>query len=97
LLDRYPEFSADDPERTAAIVCFVVPPQYRGQGLARKLLDGACGMMRERGFAEVHAYPPKEDRPTAAGIYHGRKKIYVEAGFEHVRDGAQYATFRKRL
>jgi ribosomal protein S18 acetylase RimI-like enzyme len=97
LLDRYPEFAAEDPDRTAAIVCFVVPPQYRGQGLARKLLEGACTMMRERGFAEIHAYPPKEDRPTAAGIYHGRKKMYADAGFEHVRDGQQYTVVRKAL
>ena len=97
MLDRYPEFAADDPDRTAAIVCFVVPPRYRGQGLARKLLDGACAMMRDRGFAEMHAYPPRQDRPTAAAIYHGRMKMYQEAGFEHLRDGSQYAVVRRRL
>jgi ribosomal protein S18 acetylase RimI-like enzyme len=96
VLDSVPEFAVDDPERTGAIVCFVIAPQYRGQGIARKLLDGACDLLRSRGLASVEAYPPKE-APTAAASYHGRLSMYLDAGFEQVRDGDQYVVVRREL
>ena len=81
LLDRYPEFAVDRPTTSGAIVCFVIAPAYRGQGLARKLLDGACDMLRARGLKTVFAYPPM--RPgTDAGSYHGKLPMYLDAGFE---------------
>ena len=96
LLDRTPEFASDDPARTGAIVCYVIAPQYRGQGLAKRLLDGACDMLRERGLLWVDAYPPRSPRGES-GSYHGRMTMYVAAGFEHVRDAGPYAVMRRAL
>ncbi|MBI5284373.1 MAG: GNAT family N-acetyltransferase [Chloroflexi bacterium] len=96
LLDRTPEFASDDPARTGAIVCYVIAPQYRGQGLARRLLDGACDMLRERGLLCVDAYPPRSPRGES-GSYRGRMSMYVAAGFEHVRDAGPYAVMRRAL
>jgi GNAT superfamily N-acetyltransferase len=97
LLDQYPEFAAEDPAASGAIVCFVIAPMYRGQGLASKLLEGACAMMRERGFRAMYAYPPKA-ASTAAGSYHGRLSMYLEAGFEETGAGnARYTVVRKSL
>lgn len=80
LLDRYPEFAADDRETAGAIVCFVIAPPYRGQGLARQLLDGACDLLRELGLKTVYAYPPKR-ASNDAGAYHGKLSMYLAAGF----------------
>jgi ribosomal protein S18 acetylase RimI-like enzyme len=96
LLDERPEFASDDPEHTGAIVCYVIAPQYRGQGLARRLLEGACEMLRERGYRQVEAYPPKQP-PTEAASYHGRLSMYLNAGFEEVRDAGRYVIVRKAL
>jgi ribosomal protein S18 acetylase RimI-like enzyme len=96
LLDRRPGFQSDDQERTGSIVCFVVPAPYRGQGLARRLLDGACDMLRERGYRWLDAYPPKEKR-SAAGVYHGTRSMFEGAGFEHVRDAGIHVVMRKAL
>ena len=96
LLDGTAEFAADEPDATGAIVCYVVAPQYRGQGIARQLLDGACEMLRERGLRWVDAYPPLSARGDA-GSYHGRMSMYADAGFEHVRDAGPYAVMRKAL
>ncbi len=96
LLDQTPEFAADQPDATGAIVCYVIAPQYRGQGIARQLLDGACDMLRERGLRWVDAYPPLNARGDA-GSYHGRMSMYVDAGFEQVRDAGPYAVMRKAL
>jgi ribosomal protein S18 acetylase RimI-like enzyme len=96
LLDGTPGFEADDPVTTGAIVCYVIAPAYRGQGLARRLLDGACEMLRERGLRRVEAYPPADAR-TDAGSYHGRLGMYLDAGFERVRDARRYIVVRKSL
>lgn len=95
-LDRVPGFESDDPFRAGAIICFVVPPQHRGQGLAKKLLDGACDMLRDRGFAQLDVYPPQQQFTAASG-YHGSKKMYEDAGFTHVRDAGRYVVMRKAL
>jgi ribosomal protein S18 acetylase RimI-like enzyme len=95
-LDRTPEFASDDPERTAAIVCYVVAPQYRGQGLSRRLLDGAVEHMRDRGFRWLDAYPPKKTR-SAAGSYHGSLRMYLDAGFSEVRDAGRWVVVRRDL
>ena len=98
LLDHTPEFVFDgeDRERTAAIVCFVIGPQYRGQGLARKLLDGACDAMRDRGMRWLEAYPPLS-AGTATSSYHGRLGMYEAAGFERVREAGRFVIVRKAL
>jgi len=96
LLDSVPEFASDDPEHTGAIVCYVIAPQYRGQGLARKLLDAACGMLRDLGMRSVEAYPPK-DAASDARSYHGRLSMYLDAGFEQVRDAKRYLVVRKPI
>jgi GNAT superfamily N-acetyltransferase len=80
--------SADDPT-LGAIVCFVVAAPYRGQGLARKLLDAACDELRDLGMKEVEAYPPGESLSEARS-YHGPLRMYLDAGFKvvgHDRDG----------
>ncbi|HYM14216.1 MAG TPA: GNAT family N-acetyltransferase [Dehalococcoidia bacterium] len=96
LLDQTPEFATDEPDATGAIVCYVISPRYRGQGLARRLLDGACDMLRARGLRWVDAYPPKA-ATTSARSYHGRLDMYLDAGFTHVRDAGFYAVVRKAL
>ena len=94
LLDRY--FPSDDPDNTGSIVCYVIAPRYRGQGIARKLLDGAETMMRERSMRWLEAYPSKAP-PTAAASYHGKLSMYLDAGFEQVRENERYVTVRKAL
>lgn len=71
------------PER-GAIVCFVVAPDQRRQGVATLLLDHALEYLRKRGCREVEGAPLS---PTAAGAtsananYHGPLEMYLRAGF----------------
>ena len=96
LLDRTPGFESDDPDASAAIVCYVIAPRYRGQGIARRLLDGAVEATRQRGFKWLEAFPPKQ-APTAAASYHGKLSMYLDAGFEQVREAGRYVVVRKAL
>jgi len=50
-LARSPTMKAVDDQPAWAIVCFVVPSEYRKQGVARDLLAGAIRWARRRGGA----------------------------------------------
>lgn len=73
-------------EQVGSIVCFLVSPPYRGHGVAKALLDGACEMLAKRGMTVVEGYPRAEvASPQAA--YRGTRELFAAAGFEMVGDG----------
>ncbi len=68
-----------------SIVCFVVPMEFRCQGVARALLAGAIGIARRRGVAMVEAYPVDDDMPGSPDSpWFGSKRMFDEAGFVEV-------------
>jgi len=84
-LRRSPVMKAVDELPVWSIVCFVVPSQYRGQGVARALLDGAIAYARKRGVTLLEAYPvDKSDRSNDDSMWFGAKSMYDAAGFEEV-------------
>jgi GNAT superfamily N-acetyltransferase len=79
----------------ALVMCFVVLPGARRQGVASALLDFALQDLKARGMAAVQAYPPVHspapERWTALS-YKGPLSMYLERGFELVqREGRQVA------
>jgi ribosomal protein S18 acetylase RimI-like enzyme len=68
-----------------SIVCFVVPSEHRGQGVARALLDGAIAYARKRGATLLEAYPvDRKRRSSDDAMWFGAKSMYDHAGFEEV-------------
>jgi ribosomal protein S18 acetylase RimI-like enzyme len=68
-----------------SIVCFVVPPAYRKQGVAHALLRGAIAYARAQGATLLEAYPV--DRRGQLGdetLWFGPKSMYDRAGFQVV-------------
>ena len=84
-----------------AIVCFVVAPDARRQGVATALLDGALAHLRERGMSAVEAYPPlvSPDDPQKwpQTNYHGPLSMYLKAGFAEVSRNDWSVTVRRDL
>ena len=69
-----------DAEQTGTILCFLVAPGMRGQGVATQLLDAACQHLRSQGLLWVEANP----RPNATGTgenHFGPLGMYLKAGF----------------
>jgi GNAT superfamily N-acetyltransferase len=68
-------------------ICFVVHPDYRGQGIAGKLLDAAIEGFRQAGFDQVIALPFED--AVAARMYRGRLEMYRHRGYviKDVKDG----------
>ncbi len=82
----------DDAEQLGAIVCFLVEPSHRGQGVARRLLDAACEGLRAQGLKVVEANP-RTGSKSAAENHFGPLSMYLAAGFSLHReddDGSVY-------
>ena len=63
----------------------VVPPEYRGQGVARALLKGAVAYAKRHGATLVEAYPvDKPARSNDDSMWFGAKSMYDSAGFKEV-------------
>lgn len=84
-LRRSPVMKPVDEQPVWSIVCFVVPAEYRGQGVARELLEGAVAWAAARGVRLLEAYPiDKRERSHAEFLWHGAKSMFDAAGFSEV-------------
>ena len=72
-------------EKLARMLCFVIHPTHRGEGVATAMLSHAVGDLRIRGFAAVEA-APYATVPNFEGNYRGTVSMFEKAGFEHVAD-----------
>jgi ribosomal protein S18 acetylase RimI-like enzyme len=76
---------AVDDQPVWSVICFVVRPEYRGQGVAHALLRGAIVYARKHGAKLLEAYPV--DKPGVSNddaMWFGAKSMYDGAGFEEV-------------
>jgi GNAT superfamily N-acetyltransferase len=85
-LERSPVMKpVDDATGIWSVICFVVPPVYRGQGVAHALLKGAIAYAREHGAKLIEAYPvDKRGRSHDDTMWFGAKSMYDRAGFNEV-------------
>jgi GNAT superfamily N-acetyltransferase len=88
-----------DPS-VGAIVCFVVAPDQRRQGVATALLESAVEHLRKRGMRAAEAYPRLgEIDPSrwAQSMYVGPLSMYVKAGFAIEEQHEDFAVVRRAL
>jgi len=80
-----------------SIACFVIASQYRGHGVATRLLDAAIERLKGRGLRAVEAYPRRQEDSSAQANYRGSLRMYETAGFEPYRKTDRYFVMRKSL
>jgi GNAT superfamily N-acetyltransferase len=88
-----------DPN-VGAIVCFVVAPDQRRQGIATALLEAALEHLKKRGMTAVEAYPYLGEIDPSRWVYSmyvGPLSMYVKAGFEIVEKNDDNAVVRRTL
>ena len=84
-LKRSPVMKPVDEKPVWSIVCFVVPAEYRHQGVAQALLKGAVAYARKQGATLIEAYPvDKPARSKDEYMWFGAKSMYDKAGFKEV-------------
>ena len=84
-LERSPVMKPVDDKPVWSIVCFVVPAEHRGQGVAQALLKAAVTYAKKQGATLVEAYPV--DKPARAKddyMWFGAKSMFDKAGFHEV-------------
>jgi len=75
LLDR-----ASRDKRVKSIVCFIVAPALRGQGIATRLLARVCEDAAREGYDLLEAYPA-QDKADCYAHHHGPPRLYSKFGF----------------
>jgi ribosomal protein S18 acetylase RimI-like enzyme len=84
-LKRSRVMKAVDDQPVWSVICFVVPAEYRGQGVAQALLDGAISYAKKHGATLLEAYPvDKPARSDDDDMWFGAKSMYDRAGFQEV-------------
>lgn len=84
-LQRSAVMKAVDEEPVWSVICFVVPSEQRGQGVAASLLKAAVAYAKKNGATIIEAYPI--DKPTRSSdgfMWFGAKSMYDNAGFHEV-------------
>ena len=68
-----------------SICGFVVPAEYRKQGVAHELLAAAVEFAKAQGATMLEAYPVDRDAPEAPNApWFGSSSMFVKAGFTEV-------------
>ncbi|MFW9988907.1 MAG: GNAT family N-acetyltransferase [Candidatus Odinarchaeota archaeon] len=83
--------------KIASIVCFVVAPSHRRQGIAKKLLKFACSLSQNNGYDLIEAYPRKVEKLSDAYSYHGPLSLYTSEGFSIYKELKDYYVVHKKL
>lgn len=87
------------PHDAAAIVCFVIPPARRRQGIARALLAAGLVDLAARGLALVDAFPwnAAPGATAATDHYHGTLSMFAAAGFAELATHENLTVVRRML
>jgi GNAT superfamily N-acetyltransferase len=65
-----------------SVICFVVPKEYRGQGVAQAMLKAGIAFARKHKARVLEAYPYEVDgRTNDQFLWFGTASMYLKAGF----------------
>ncbi|CAN5117243.1 hypothetical protein BH11PSE10_BH11PSE10_09070 [soil metagenome] len=95
LLHALDDEPVPDEATVGFIVCFLVTPQRRGEGIARALLDAACEGLRQQGMTIAEGNPRPQAK-TAAENHFGPLALYLSAGFAVHREDEDGSVFVRR-
>ncbi|MBC7959901.1 MAG: GNAT family N-acetyltransferase [Vallitaleaceae bacterium] len=70
-------------QKVGCVICFVIHPEYRKQGIARLLLKQAIEDFKTEGFSAVLALPVQSVE-TPEKMYRGSLNMYTEQGFKEI-------------
>ncbi|MFX0136321.1 MAG: GNAT family N-acetyltransferase [Candidatus Hodarchaeota archaeon] len=93
----YKEENSDSDQKIASIICFIISPAHRKQGIARQLLRYACSSSKDKGYDLIEVYPRKGEVLSDAHSYRGPFLLYKSEGFSIYKEFKDYYVMRKNL
>jgi GNAT superfamily N-acetyltransferase len=85
LLHALDDEPTPDSQHIGTILCFLVEPSHRSNGIARLLLEAACDGLRKQGMHVAEANP-RTSSTSAAENHFGPLKLYLSSGFAVYRE-----------
>ena len=90
--------SAVDDQPVWVISCFVIHPDYRGQGLMEKMIAAACEYARSKKVTILEAFPLRiTDKTKSSDLYVGVESSFLNQGFEVVANRNNRPIMRKNI
>ena len=87
----------DNPnDKVCSIVCFVISPELRRKGIARKLLEQVCTDYSSQDYDYIEAYPGK-GKLSCEHHYKGPLELYEKFNFEIEKEYNDFFVVRKKL
>ena len=90
-------YEEDSEASIVSLICFIIAPSYRKQGIARKLLRYACSSSQKNGYNYFEVYPRKQEKLSDAHSYRGPMSLYLSEGFSIYKELKDYYVMRKKL
>lgn len=86
----------DNPDDSVcSVVCFLIHPDYRRQGISQKLLERIIKDCSNTDYDYIEAYPRKGNANT--GNFNGPLKLYERNDFKIHKEHDTYFVMRKQL
>lgn len=86
----------ESAQKVKSIVCFAVAPEYRGKGVASKLLEQACMDAKQDGFDYIEGYPNSNFKNQAEDFM-GPASMYKKFDFIEAYTIQNKTVMRKKL
>ena len=91
-----PPLDCPDKGYVKSIVCFEISPDYRGMGIAGRILERICKDAAEEGYAFVEAYPMDHVNDNSLA-FTGPLRLYEKFGFREYKRIGSTIVVRKDL
>jgi GNAT superfamily N-acetyltransferase len=91
-----PPVDCPDKGYVKSIVCFEISPDYRGMGIAGRILESVCKDAAEEGYAFVEAYPMDHVNDNSLA-FTGPLCLYEKFGFREYKRIGSTIVVRKDL
>lgn len=96
LCDNKDLWTDAEDAKVKSVVCFIIAPEMRRQGLATLLLNKVCEDAAQEGFSYVEAYPA-DGELDCFRHFHGHLSMYEKNGFVLHKKFENYCIVRKRI
>jgi ribosomal protein S18 acetylase RimI-like enzyme len=93
---KYYDLIDNPADKVCSIVCFLIHPKYRRQGIANKILEQICADYSSPDYDYIEAYPGKGNL-SCEGHYKGPLELYEKFDFKIVKEYPDYFAVRKKI
>jgi ribosomal protein S18 acetylase RimI-like enzyme len=86
----------DSPDdKVCSVVCFLIHPDYRRQGISQKILEKIIADYSKRGYDYIESYPSKGE--SSSSNFKGPMALYKRNDFKIQKEYDGYYVMRREL